>query len=104
DEKGNEKTERQSAETASIHEKMAQLQKKFNINFGEAGTQIEEKDSKKILDLRPPTAAELNVLENALTKFAHLARKNGSDFEGLKFHFISAKGNGVSVSEHGWQA
>lgn len=104
DQNGKEIYESQSAQQDKINEKMQELSQKYNVRFGKAGELITQDDDKtnKKLELRMPTAEELKVIESILPKYAHVARKNGTDFGGLKFNFVTPNGEGAKVTEHGW--
>ena len=105
DSTGKEVSERQSAEAQSITQKMAKLEKQYKIKFGRPGEQIDYADSKDEthkVDLRMPTAEELKVIDEGLQKYSHVAKKNGKDFEGLQFNFISGEGKGSLITEHAW--
>lgn len=104
DSKEQEKVEKQSDTTQSIYERMEQLEQKFNITIGRPGDKpIYTEDKNKLsFDVRLPTMDELKVTEDVLAKFAHVAKKNGSNFERLQIHFAAAKGNALNFDEHGW--
>lgn len=101
---GKERVEKQSETAQAINEKMDDLEKRFNIKMGRPGDKpIYTEDDKQVtFDLRLPTMDELKVTEDVLKKFAHVAKKNGTDFEGLRLNFAASKGNALGFDEHGW--
>lgn len=104
DSSGVNKIEKQSEQAQAISDKMTEMEKRFTIKLGRPGEQaIYHEDNANIqYDLRLPTMEELKVTEAVLIKFAHVAKKNGTDFGGLSINFAASKGNALSFDEHGW--
>lgn len=102
---GVESTEKSSERFEEINNRINELSSKYNIKFGKPPEQIKHEDedpADKKLDLRYPTMDELNVLEEGLKRYAHIAKKNGTDFEGLRFNWVASNEKSVEVTEHGW--
>ncbi|MFN8660079.1 MAG: hypothetical protein U0105_27330 [Candidatus Obscuribacterales bacterium] len=101
-----------SEKTQAINERVAALERKYNISIGEAGKQIKydysdpETDTTKSVNvaLRLPTMDELETLDKCLAQYQHLAPKtaDGFDFKGMKFSFVSGAGDGEKVTLWGW--
>jgi hypothetical protein len=104
DASGKEKVEKQSEQAQSLNEKMDELENRFHIKLGRPGDKpVYSEDKRKVaFDVRLPTQEELKVTEEVLSKFAHVAKKNGKDFEGLQINFAASKGVGLTFDEHGW--
>lgn len=102
DSKGKELSEKQSAETSAVTERMAEMEKQYNIKFGrpDKAIEYEKSDGSKLqVDLRLPSSEELKVVEEGLQKYAHVARKNGKDFGGMEINFTSSEGKGAEITE-----
>lgn len=98
----------ESAQTRDIGDRIRDMERRYNIRIERPGYpreyQGEGTDTNTPVTSRMPTMAELQVIEESLQKYRHLAPTvNGRpDFAGLRFVFLRGDGNGERVSEHGW--
>ena len=102
---GVESTEKSSMQFSEIDKRIDELSAKYNIKFGKPPERIQHEEDdppEKLLDLRYPTKDELDVLEQGLRRFAHVAKKDGTDFGGLRFNWVASNENALEVTEHGW--
>lgn len=97
------KEEQQSLQTDKIVQRMTNLEKQFGIKLGRPPeVTYPDDEEKNPVGMRLPTLEELDVVKEVLTKYAHVAKKQGSNFEGLKINFVSSMGKGKDIDEHAW--
>jgi len=101
-----------SRETKLIETKISEIEKKYNVQFGAAGTeytydfQDPATDSVRKIPIyfRLPTSRELDVMETCLKQYAHVVPELGGNpnFDGMRINFISGQGEATKLGLWGW--